>query len=161
MCKLLARFDPGRLRAIQTADVAGIGGRLNRHQCQTNTISQVDLYSSIIRRTANMNTHEGCRLPTRVQTVCTFTSCRHFVTSGMLIATAQPTINKVHEPAPELHTSFRPRCVARNRQPAQTGLCYYHAAFGSAARNCCAPCAWVPSSNQSRIPGNAHASDRL
>ena len=83
---------------------------------------------------------------------------RHFATSGMLIATAQPTINKVHEPTLEVHTSFRPRRAARNRQP---GLCYYHAAFGSAARKCCAPCAWVPSSNQSRIPGNARASDRL
>ena len=29
--------------------------------------------------------------------------------------------------------SFRPRRAARNRQPAQTGLCYYHAAFGTAA----------------------------
>ena len=86
---------------------------------------------------------------------------RHFATSGMLIATAQPTINKVHEPTPEAHTSFRPRRAARNRQPAQTGLCYYHAAFGSAARKCCAPCAWVPSGNQSCIPGNDRASDRL
>ena len=86
---------------------------------------------------------------------------RHFATSGMLIATAQPTINKVHEPTPEVHTSFRPRRAVRNRQPAQTGLCYYHAAFGSAARKCCAPCAWVSSSNQSRIPGNARASERL
>ena len=86
---------------------------------------------------------------------------RHFATSGMLITTAQPTINKVHEPTPEVHTSFRPRRAARNRQPAQTGLCYYHTAFGSAARNCCAPCVWMPSSNQSRIPGNVRATDRL
>ena len=86
---------------------------------------------------------------------------RHFSKSGMLIATAQPTVNKVHEPTPEVHASFRPRRAARNSQPAQTGLCYYHAAFGAAARNCCAPCAWVPSSNQARIPGNARASDRL
>ena len=86
---------------------------------------------------------------------------RHFSKSGMLIATAQPTVNKVHEPTPEVHASFRPRRAARNSQPVQTGLCYYHAAFGAAARNCCAPCAWVPSSNQARIPGNARASDRL
>ena len=71
---------------------------------------------------------------------------RHFATSRMLIATAQPTINKVHEPTPEVHTSFRPRCAAHNRQPEQTGLCYYQPAFGSAARNCWAPCAWEPSS---------------
>ena len=51
---------------------------------------------------------------------------RHFATFGILIATAQPTINKVQEPTPEVHTSFRPRRAARNRQPAQTGLCYYH-----------------------------------
>ena len=76
---------------------------------------------------------------------------RHFATSRMLIATAQPTINKVHEPTPEVHTSFRPRCAAHNRQPEQTGLCYYHAAFGSAARNCWAPCVWEPSSNHSHI----------
>ena len=86
---------------------------------------------------------------------------RHFSKSGMLIATAHPTVNKVHEPTPEVHASFRPRRAARNRQPAQTGLCYYHAAFGAASRNCCAPCARVPSSNQARIPGNARASDRL
>ena len=76
---------------------------------------------------------------------------RHFATSRMLIATAQPTINKVHEPTPEVHTSFRHRCAAHNRQPEQTGLRYYHAAFGSAARNCWAPCAWEPSSNDSHI----------
>ena len=86
---------------------------------------------------------------------------RNFATSGMLIATAQPTTNKVHVPTPEVHASFRPRRAARNRQPAQTGLCYYHAAFGAAARNCCAPYAWVSSNNQARIPGNARASDRL
>ena len=66
-----------------------------------------------------------------------FEADRHFATSGMLIATAQLTINKVHEPTPDVHTSFRPRRAARNRQPAQTSLCYYHAAFCSAARNCC------------------------
>ena len=65
---------------------------------------------------------------------------RHFSKSGMLIATAQPTVNKVYEPTPEVHASFRPQRAARNRQPAQTGLCHYHAAFGAAARNCCAPC---------------------
>ena len=37
---------------------------------------------------------------------------RHFATSGMLIATAQPTINKVHEPTPEVQPSFRPRRAA-------------------------------------------------
>ena len=34
---------------------------------------------------------------------------RHFSKSGMLIATAQPTINKVHEPTPEVHASVQPR----------------------------------------------------
>ena len=42
---------------------------------------------------------------------------RHFSKSGMLIATAQPTINKVHEPTPEVHASVQPRRAARNRQP--------------------------------------------
>ena len=86
---------------------------------------------------------------------------RNFSKSGMLIATAQPTVNKVHGPTPEVHASFRPRRVARNSQPEQTGRCYYHAAFGAAARKCCAPYAWVPSSIQARIPGNVRASDRL
>ena len=41
---------------------------------------------------------------------------RHFAASGMLIAKAHLIINNVPEPTPEVHTSFRPRRTARNRQ---------------------------------------------
>ena len=73
---------------------------------------------------------------------------RHFATSGMLIATTHSTINKVHEPTPEVHTSFRPRRATRNRQHAQTGLCYYHAAFGSA---CQRPLVYTAASHPSKL----------
>ena len=86
---------------------------------------------------------------------------KHFAASGMLIAEAQLINNNVREPTPEVQTSFRPRRTARSRQSAPTRLCFYHARFGAEARSCRTPCAWVPSTIQSRIPGNARANDRL